>query len=243
MRRWRGRVRESAALLGALAAALALMLWGASSASAGGPTSVLVTSPGSGQAAALYYSDKEYEALRQLLGEPGTGSRSLPPEADLAHAGQINVTWLIHDISPWRMDRVFVVESGAPAVWIHTAANVSESPNGYWHRAERPARLHELLKRLGMTAKASGEGYSGIFPAPWQSEETAATPDSGSATVRVAAPEAGDRTDGWTGWWWAIPGAAAGAVLALVLPPFAARMTPDRWSGREAGPRQELRDV
>jgi len=244
MRGWSGRKRELAALLGALAAALALLVWGASPASAGGPTSVLVTSPGAGQAAALYYSDKDYEELRRLLGEPGVGSRSLPPEADLAHAGQINVTWLVHDISPWRMDRVFVVESGAPAVWIHTAADVPESPNGYWHRAEHPAQLHELLKRLGMTAKASGEGYTGIFPAPWQSEETAAAaPDTGTGTVRVAAPGAEGGTDGWTGWWWAIPGVAAGAVLALVLRPFAARTTPDRWREREPGPRQELRDV
>jgi hypothetical protein len=48
----------------------------------------------------------------------------------------------------------------------------------------------------------------------------------------------GDGTD----WWWALPGAAAGAVLALVLRPFAARLPLARLQG-EAGPRQELRDV
>ncbi|MFE2421324.1 hypothetical protein [Streptomyces hokutonensis] len=46
-------MRELTALGGALAMTLSLMVWGSSEAAAGGPTSVLVTSPTSGQAAAL----------------------------------------------------------------------------------------------------------------------------------------------------------------------------------------------
>ncbi|WOX12013.1 hypothetical protein [Streptomyces sp. N50] len=224
---------------------LALMVWGASDAAAGGPTSVLVTSPESGQAEALYYSDEQYGKLQQLLGPEGKGTRDKPPEADLAHARQINVTWLAHDISPWRIDRVFPVESRPQAVWIHTAADPSENTNlnGYWHRAGQPAQLRALLKKLGVTGKGTGDGYSGIFPAPWQSTESTTTaPDTGTGTtaVRVTAQEKSRGTD----WWWAIPGAAAGAVLALVLRPFAARLPLDRWrKGREPGPRQELRDV
>nr|WSY52350.1 hypothetical protein OG999_21010 [Streptomyces sp. NBC_00886] len=225
---------------------LALMVWGASEASAGGPTSVLVTSPTSGQATALYYSDEEYGALQQLLGPEGQGTRDKPPEADLARARQINVTWLAHDISPWRIDRVFPVESKPQAVWIHTAADVWENTqlNGYWHRAEKPAQLRALLEKLGVMGKDTGDGYSGILPAPWQSAEpdpATAAPDTGTeSTVRVTVSDKGQGTD----WWWAIPGAAAGAVLALVLRPFAARLPLDRWrKGREPGPRQELRDV
>ncbi|MGH1555106.1 hypothetical protein ACRAWF_34075 [Streptomyces sp. L7] len=111
-------MRELTALGGALAMTLALMVWGASGAAAGGPTSVLVTSPTSGQAAALYYSDEQYGELQQLLGPEGRGTRDKPPEADLTRARQINVTWLAHDISPWRIDRVFPVESRPQAVWI-----------------------------------------------------------------------------------------------------------------------------
>ncbi|WP_327401794.1 hypothetical protein OG194_17560 [Streptomyces sp. NBC_01288] len=229
---------------------LALMVWGASDAAAGGPTSVLVTSPASGQAKALYYSDEQYGKLQQLLGPEGKGTRDKPPEADLAHARQINVTWLAHDISPWRIDRVFPVESRPQAVWIHTAADASENTNlnGYWHRAGQPAQLRALLKKLGVMGKGTGDGYSGIFPAPWQSTEPAtAAPDTdtgtgtGTTTVQVSLPDKGHGTD----WWWAIPGAAAGAVLALVLRPFVARLPLDRWRTRrrEPGPRQELRDV
>jgi hypothetical protein len=243
-------MRELAALTGALAMTLALMAWGASDAAAGGPTSVLVTSPESGQATALYYSDERYGKLQRLLGPEGKGTRDKPPEADLAHARQINVTWLAHDISPWRIDRVFPVESRPEAVWIHTAADVSENTNlnGYWHRAEQPVQLRALLKKLGVTGTGTGDGYSGIFPAPWQSAEpdpatAAADADAETTTtVRVVVPGKGDDTD----WWWVIPGAAGGAVLALVLRPFVARLRLplDRWrKGREPGPRQELRDM
>ncbi|MET9383797.1 hypothetical protein ABZY09_22675 [Streptomyces sp. NPDC002928] len=240
MRKWRGSTRELAALMGALAVALALMVWGASSASAGGPTSVLVTSPESGEATALYYSDKEYDELQQLLGPTNSGTRNEPPEADLTRARQINVTWLAHDIAPWRVDQVFPVDSKPQAAWIHTAANVPESPNGYWHRADHPTRLRALLTKLGVMSKATGEGYTGIFPAPWQSEPSAAaTPDTETATLRTGTPAADDNG---TEWWWALPGAAAGAALTLLLRPLAARLPLDRLR-REPGPRQELRDV
>jgi hypothetical protein len=172
-------MRELATLGGALAMTLSLMVWGATEAAAGGPTSVLVTSPTSGQATALYYSDEQYGKLEQLLGSEGKGTRDKPPEADLTRARQINVTWLAHDISPWQ---------------------------------------------------------------PTESPPAIATPDSDAetSTVRVTV---GDKDDG-TDWWWAIPGAAAGAGLALVLRPFAVRLPLNRWrKGREPGPRQELRDV
>ncbi|MFF4763599.1 hypothetical protein [Streptomyces sp. NPDC001292] len=248
----RRRARELTAFLGALTMMLAVMVWGASSAAAGGPTSVLVTSPQSGEAGARYYSEKEYGQLEKLLGPAGSGSLDKPPEADLVHARQINVTWLAHDISPWRLDRVFPV-TGGNAVWIHTAANVPESMNGYWHRAEQPARLRALLAKLGVMGKtsASDQGYTGVFPAPWQEEtatpdttapeSTAPDADTGTQTVRVSEPAGGGAG---TDWWWAIPGAAAGAVLALVLRSFVPRHPLDRLRRERAPePRQELRDV
>jgi hypothetical protein len=249
---WRGRVRELAVLAGALVVTLILMTWVASSASAGGPTSVLVTSPTSGRATGLYYSDKEYGALQQLLGAADVGSRDQPPEVNMANARQINVTWMAHDMSPWRVDRVFPVDSGPRAVWIHTAANMPETPDGYWHRADHPAELRSLLKKLGVMGKASGDGYTGIFPEPWQSEGTdpdpAAVPTTGpdttTATVTVGTPDPTDGTRWWSNWWWTLPGAAGGAALVLVLRPLASRLPPDWWrGGRESGPRQELRDV
>jgi hypothetical protein len=237
MLRWRSGIRAWTALVGVLTVMLALTVWGASSAAAGGPTSVLVSSPGSEEAAALYYSDKEYQELEQLLGEPPTGTRDTPPETNLSGTWQITVTWLAHNISPWRLDQVLVTSSDG--VWIHTAANTPESAKGSWHRAADPARLRALLKKLGVMGKAVNSGYVDVLPVPWQ-PDVAATPD----TEAEAAPQpVAASGSGGTDWWWTLPGAAAGAVLALVLRPLVARL-PDRLRReREPGPRQELRDM
>lgn len=221
-----------------MAAAVALLVWGASPASAGGPTSVLVVSPASEETASLYYDDEEYGELERLLGNSVTGTRDKPPEADLASARQINVTWMVHDVSPWRLDQVFPVSDGQD-VWIHTAANLPRTVNGYWHRAERPAELRALLKKLGVMGRAAdGTGFAGIMSAPWEPAraETPA-PEPETAAAEATAPAAKDGTD----WWWALPGAAGGAVLALALRPFATRMPLGR-RRREAGPRQQLLD-
>ncbi|MFJ8788176.1 hypothetical protein [Streptomyces sp. NPDC102462] len=237
----RGRVRELTALSGMVAVLLGLLLWGASTAVAGGPTSVLVTSPQSGETAARYFSDEEYGQLQRLLGPENRGSRERPPEAEPDSARQINVTWLAHDIWPWRMDRVFPTDSKSGAVWIHTAAHVSESLNGYWHRAEHPDQLRALLGKLGvMSNKNRQAGYTGIFPGPWESESPGTADRTEESTTTVSIETGEDGTD----WWWAIRGAAGGAALALVLRSLVPRLAPAlRRGDREPGPRQELRDM
>lgn len=238
---WRGGRRRPGALAGVLAAALGLTLWGAGSASAGGPTSVLIVSPGSAETASLHHSDKKYGELQRLLGEPDAGTADKPPEADLAAGPQINVTWMLHDVTPWRVDRVHpAVDS--QAVWIHTAANLDASTNGTWHRAEQPAVLRGLLENLGVMGEASGGDYSVEYPPPWDmyGTEPAKATEPTPAAAPAQRPGSGDGAD----WWWALPGLAAGAVLALVLRPFATRLPAlRRRRVREPGPRQELRDV
>ncbi|MFE4581721.1 hypothetical protein [Streptomyces chartreusis] len=240
-----------------MAAALALLVWGAAApASAGGPTSVLLVSPESTETASLYYSDKEYGQLERLLGSADQGTRNKPPEAALEAARQINVTWMVHDVSPWRLDRVYPVDDGKD-VWIHTASDLGSTTNGTWHRAHQPSGLRALLNKLGLMGKASSEGGAAIFPSDEEAsgtdngaqdspsaadETTSAASGSGSESESGSgagsAPAASDGTD----WWWALPGAAAGAVLALALRPLALRLPLDRLRG-EPGPRQELRDV
>lgn len=124
-------------MAGALAATLALLLWGATPASAGGSTSVFLASPESQKTASLYYSDEEYSELDRLLGPVGKGTRDKPPEADLMAAHQVSVTWMAHDVTPWRLDRVYEMDDGRN-VWIHTAVGRNQPANGTWHRAEQP---------------------------------------------------------------------------------------------------------
>jgi hypothetical protein len=212
---------------------LAVTVWGAPSASAGGPTSVLVVSPESRETASLYCSDERYAELDRLLGPSSADTRTKAPEANLLAARQINVTWMAHDVSPWRLDQVFPLADG-DQVWIHT--EVPETVNGHWHRTKNPAQLRALLTDLGVMGKVSGEGHA-IIPAPAQESGS----DAGAVDTEPSASLSSTADDD-TEWWWAIPGLAAGAVLALVLRPFVLGKPWDRLRG-ETGPRQELRDV
>lgn len=250
MRGWKGRVRQLTAGMGALAATLALVLWGASPAFAGGPTSVLVVSPGSEETASLYYSDAEYGRLERLLGPSDRGTRDKPPEADLASVRLVNVSWMLHDVTPWRVDRVFL-GSVDGEVWIHTAAKLPETPNGVWHRAENPSDLHKLLYGLGVMGHTTETGpASDIYPAPWETEasgSTAGSDASGSGAEQGTAADPTTRAASGagtgTGWWWAIPGVVAGAALTLVLRPYVTRWPPIRRRKEDPGPRQELLDA
>ncbi|WP_328424360.1 hypothetical protein [Streptomyces sp. NBC_00443] len=237
-------------MTGALAAALALLLWGAAPATAGGSTSVFLASPESRETASLYYSDEEYGELDRLLGPGGSGTRDKPPEADLMASHQVSVTWMAHDVTPWRLDRVYEMDDGRN-VWIHTAVGRNQPTNGTWHRAEQPAQLRTLFKDLGLMSKTSAWGSAAAAPPESEAPEegVGAQHSSGAATATdspdtaTAVPLAQSTgSGGGTDWWWALPGAAAGAVLALVLRPFATRLPRARLRG-EPGPRQELRDV
>ena len=246
------RVRELAAAAGALTVALALVLTGAPTAVAGGPTSVLLVSPYSGETASLYTGDEEYVRLSDLLPQRGGDLEKLqekPPDLD-SIGGGINITWMIHDVTPWRVDRVHPDVPGSRSVWIQTqltlAPDALKPPKEVWHRAEKPDEFRSLLTGLGVMSEHPAGTNPASGPQDSSDDTSAAVPpgaDETPATTATAAAGADDGTD----WWWAIPGLAAGAVLALVLRPFAARLPvalpPGRGRGRDAGPRQELRDV
>ncbi|WP_240926301.1 hypothetical protein [Streptomyces sp. JB150] len=221
---------SAAALGAATAVTLAGVVGSAPPAVAGGPTSVLVVAPSTAEAAGLTYSDEKYGELDRLLGRPGAGSRTEPPEADLTGARQINVTWLLHDVDPWRMNRVFV-HTGSETVWIHTAATRPRSENGSWHRAEQPAALRALLAELGVMGRSLSHS-SGEPRAAGPVSEPVPSPDRAAAS-----PGTG------SGWSWALPalgaGLAIGAGGSLLIRRAAARQ--DAGPPREE-PRQELID-
>jgi hypothetical protein len=244
-------VRELATGISGMVVALGLVLLGAPTATAGGPTSVLVVSPESAESTALYSSHEEYRELERLLGEPGSSTREEPPGLGVGSGRQINVTWMIHDVTPWRVDRVYPDTPRGKDVWIHAATQVPQSMNGYWHKAEQPAKVLTLFKKLGVLGEPSAEGGGAIYPAPGQTKgDTSAAAGPAPAATEQARATAAASTDDGTDWWWAIPGLVAGAALALVLRPFIVRLPGvrgalplGRWRKRETEPRQELRDV
>ncbi|MGA4840054.1 hypothetical protein [Streptomyces sp. G45] len=211
-------------LLGALAA----VLIGAPGAAAGGSTSVLMASPESARTASLYTSDRRYEELETLLGSADRGDRDRPPGLGLAATRQINVTWLVHDVRPWRVDRVYAMPTVSKpadrAIWIHSTTKM-DSLTGRWHKAENPRALRALLHDLNVLGQASEDSRGAVAPPPQRPE-------------RPEGPAAARPADGDTGWRWAIPSAAAGAAMGA-----AAVWRLRRGEPKETAPRQELLDA
>ncbi|WP_282700830.1 hypothetical protein [Streptomyces sp. CC219B] len=243
-RQVRGKGGRLTAWAGALALTLALLGWGAAPASAGGPTSAFITSPTSGEAAGLYYSDQRYNELESLL---QAGTLGKPPR-DATAVRQIHVTWLIHDTDPWRVDWIYPVAEGTD-VWVQRTVNITESTGNSWHLAPDPGRLRALLSDLGVMGEIAPEDGGApfslreVYTSGAETAVTAGSPEPvAEETVTAVSGTSAAGTGDGTDWWWALPGAAAGATLALVLRPFAVRLP---WSGArgEPGPRQELRDV
>lgn len=120
-------------------------------AAAGGPTSVMVTVPGAGRSTALYYTDTAYERLSDAI---GVGREVDPVRGpDFGAQNPVTLTWLIHDVTVWRVDRVYVHRG-------RTFVLTTQDPGGDLRRAETV--LHEagpelmpLLRRL----LPAGNGY------------------------------------------------------------------------------------
>ncbi|MFW6090407.1 MAG: hypothetical protein ACODAF_00945 [Actinomycetota bacterium] len=222
--------RPALLTLGAVAAALLLS---SGQATAGGPTSVLVANPGTGEAAALYVSDDRYGTLQDALA-PAAGTETAP---DNLRGGPgttaINVTWMWHDVTVWRVDRVRVDVQGGP--WVLTNQSDGSDPESFWantswHKAAHPDGLLDVLSSLGVLNEVDASGTDAAEPAPTTSDNTA------SLAADVPTGTAGSSTSVW----WLLPVAASGVVLGAFGRPYAGRWV-RRW--RAAGPRQELIDM
>ncbi|MGN5633028.1 hypothetical protein [Streptomyces sp. AC154] len=254
-----GRISRGAAVLAALlTAVLGLGLVLAPSASAGGPTSMLVTSPDTGHTTALPITDKRFDELARLLGPSVQGDTERPPSLDESvGTRQINITWMTLDVTPARIDRVFPGDD-PETVWIHTATEMPTTYRGYWHRAAKPKELLALFTDLELLGKRSNKsGYTALFPQQWEDTaaypaqaagDTATAPSSASSSTSSSA-SGGHGPSGPDGWWWAIPGLAAGGALVLGGQWWTRRREDGPGAngrGGEAagtGPRQQLLDL
>ena len=192
-------------------------LWASGPASAGGPTSVLLSAPGEGRVAALYYTDADYDRLGQLVGmSEVTGGRA---GSEKAHeSGQVvTLTWLVHDVQVWRVDRVMIGGGGAP--WVETRQVMDGGPvwdaPGVWHQADR--RLVGLLARV-LPDRGTGTSAA-TSPLDLAAEAGAEAAGNDEAAASDEAAPSGDATTGSprTALTWAAVGVLAGGVMTSGL--------------------------
>lgn len=246
-------LRRLAALAGVV---LALILLGASQAVAGGPTSVLVVSPESGQSSSLYYTAARYRQLEKYLGSAdvsGVARRPLEIDGAVEQGGawrRITVSWLVHDVSVWRVDRVHLPKSNGAPIWVSTRTDGPAGPEERWHPADDPVKLRGLLGALGVlgdsedtSAAGAGTGGGGDYPPDFADRHEAEGPDaeSGAATPLRSGDSAGSAA-----WWWAIPGLAAGVLIGFTGVTLVRRGTARRDPGPQGPgrprPRRQLID-
>ena len=193
-------LRFRASLTVAVLVAASLML--SVPASAGGPTSALLSVPGEGKTASLYYTDPEYVALADLVGidsETGTGKVD---QSGLGHDNGpgVTVTWLIHDVTPWRVDHIYLNGEGAP--WIATQVSGEsgmtwDSPV-VWHQPASAAELVALLDKLGVGEASREAGdFSGVAgaPLPAPAEPAPAPAEPAPAEASPSPASGGDSAD------------------------------------------------
>lgn len=195
-----------------IALAAALFVLNVPSAVAGGPTSVLLANYATGHSAAALNGSSAYADLQTLLGDENPPAKSSAPPTVVKNSdATVRLVWLIHDVTPWRIDNVHVDGS---AVWVETYFDTSGTDpyaaTPVWHQPARGADLTKVLTTLGVVGagtSAGGAGASGIGAlAPEVTDPTVAEP---SAT---GAP-----------WWLAATLGALGLGLGAIL---GARVTP-----------------
>lgn len=161
---------------------------------AGGPTSVLVTQPGV-SAAGLYYTDEAYDDLLGLLPTEETRGKELPPGGGVAYS----LTWMVHDVMPWRIDRVSVHGDGT--AWV--ATTFSTDATAGWQPVGEGTALFDLLEAVLADGEAPGlvsGTTAGSVPA---------TPTAEPRTVTETE---------WfslSGWRWVVPGALLGLLAGV----------------------------
>lgn len=199
-----------------------LALAAAPAANAGGPTSVLLAAPGS-HAAALYYTDPAYEQLRDLVGVDAEVVDATGHPDRLANAPAVTVTWMIHDVDVWRIDRIHLDTHGQP--WVYTERDdLTPGADGEWYPVKQPNAMRTLLDRLGLMG---GESAQPPVSIDTRSQHVAA--DAAPTTP----PASGEVSSSW----WAVGGVLVGAALGVA----GVRLYPRLRSGR--GERQQLVDV
>jgi hypothetical protein len=198
----------------AIVAVLVVALSGVMPAAAGGPTSVLLSAPSVPRVFATGYEDKVYNDLTQLIQSTDTAG-NVDTSRQHESGEFIRATWLIHDMSVWRLDVIYPQAANGP--WIATTTidengRMSETP--VWHRSSDWVKLLKLLDTLGLVG--GKHGVSGPTNLSWNDGTQTTTTPAEQPVVQQPVETVKAQPGILTGWRWAIPGFVMGALIVVV---------------------------
>jgi len=218
----------------AVAAALVSLAIGTGAATAGGPTSVLIVNPSTGATASLYTTDADYTTLLNALEPSGVAAEPMPFLSAGPGTSAINITWLIHDVSVWRVDHVRLDNR---RLWVQTNTSSEITGSNNWNLATGEDAALGVLDRLGVLNWKDGD--AGSAKAADKTEAVGGTKDDTTMATDDAAASTRDSADVFAGSWWLLPGVIVGAALAVVGRPYVMALA----ARREPGPRRQLIDI
>lgn len=231
------RIRVRPVLI-ALATAATIVVISTGNATAGGPTSVIIVNPSTGEASALYHDDADYQVLNDALA-PAAGMSVEQPAtlADGPGHSAINITWLIHDVEVWRIDYVRI---DLKYVWVKTSTISWPAPyetDGQWHVAADAEAVIGVLDRLGVLSDELLE--KGGWDVSGSGNAAAAPAGDGDAAAAAGAQQPMNSAPPMVpAWQWLAAAAASGLAVGATARPALAYLR-----RRERGPRQQLLDL
>jgi hypothetical protein len=188
------------------AVAAALLVASAPPASAGGPTSVLAVDYDRSRAAGAHTGSPAYANLEKALDAYNAPTGDARPAASFMDA-RVRLTWLIHDVTPWRVDAVII---DGDDVWVETSMNLADGKDLF----QAPAVLHRPKDTALLLATLTSLGvYGDTRPSPTSTSSPTARPVAAARVAAVIPGTGAAATPGAVPWW----ATTAAAVLALGL--------------------------
>ena len=174
-------LKRSAAVLAGLLLIVTGSWYAAGQAWAGGPTSVLIVSPGTGEATGLHTNGARYQRLVDAVGayQAPAGPTDSPASVmqDCSDC-QIRLTWMIHDMTVWRIDRVYLTADDG--LWLQSVSTEAGGGNlldrpAHWQRPSDPEALLALLRESGVLSQPA-EASNGSVATDQAAAPIAGTP-------------------------------------------------------------------
>jgi hypothetical protein len=148
-----------------------------SAAYAGGPTSVLMTNPQLGRASALHVENPNYDRLSAAVGDDEANDLGAPGGLNPGAGQELRLTWLIHDMQIWRIDRLHLTSHDG--IWVETVEDLTGSGDVF----DRPASWHRPKDERTLVALLTDAGLLGADPAPADGTSPAAAADATAAPI------------------------------------------------------------